>query len=475
MTSEDDLTHDEIKTIAILDIQLPAPVGGYEQWQGVADRLASRIPHAVEIISSDLRHFSSPSYDDLFESVAVRGYRRIVLIPIGTLPIDFSAIGSAVALAKALWPDLSIFVASELLIKDWACLISESIDVHLPCSSQQMLIVGSTQREISNSQYDLPLVCHELRQRHHDTEFEYAYLCSHLPNLSDSLERLVHLRDIPLLFLAWKMADDEYDQFQDCVRRILGTELPSAEACSGPLILTSQGRRQMEPCNMLHHPSLIHLLMDRYLHALSWRSIERYFEMKREEHSGPEGIAKFHTDLMSLDKRLDTMLPAEYRGRTDNVRPTSMGTASLKLDEKGEVAWDEIWTSFCDLAMAGGPPHRGKLLEAVSGAEARRDIDAYHSVAREIRRGIEMVTGLKTIESEALGWVGIQCDDEAMAVWLLRAIIVENVMVRREGTLLFVPAGPSFTVKREIKNVITSVAKSVHYWRAHLRLRFPDN
>ena len=148
-----------------------------------------------------------------------------------------------------------------------------------------------------------------------------------------------------------------------------------------------------------------------------------------------------------------------------------MGSASIDSDNFGVVAWDEIWTSFCDLAMAGGPPHRGRLLEAVTSEQAQQSIVAYESVVQEIRRGIEMVTGLSTMQASTLGWVGVQCDDEAMAVWLMRAIIVENVMVRREGSMLFLPAGPDFRVRKEIKNVITSVAKTVHYWRAHLRTR----
>ena len=50
----------------------------------------------------------------------------------------------------------------------------------------------------------------------------------------------------------------------------------------------------------------------------------------------------------------------------------------------------------------------------------------------------------------------------------MRAIIVENVMVRRQGYILFLPAGPQFTLQREIKNVVTVIAKTVHYWSAHL-------
>ena len=61
----------------------------------------------------------------------------------------------------------------------------------------------------------------------------------------------------------------------------------------------------------------------------------------------------------------------------------------------------------------------------------------------------------------------LECESEEMALWLLRAIIVENVMVRREDTMLWFPAGPNFRLEREIKNVITVVAKTNHYWQEH--------
>ena len=54
-----------------------------------------------------------------------------------------------------------------------------------------------------------------------------------------------------------------------------------------------------------------------------------------------------------------------------------------------------------------------------------------------------------------------------MAIWMLRAIIVENVSVRREGHTLFFPAGPDFRLEGEIKNVVTVVAKTNHYWIEH--------
>jgi sirohydrochlorin cobaltochelatase len=51
----------------------------------------------------------------------------------------------------------------------------------------------------------------------------------------------------------------------------------------------------------------------------------------------------------------------------------------------------------------------------------------------------------------------------------MRAIVVENVLARREGAILFLPASPRFTLCEEIKNVVTAVAKTYHYWREHAR------
>ncbi len=51
--------------------------------------------------------------------------------------------------------------------------------------------------------------------------------------------------------------------------------------------------------------------------------------------------------------------------------------------------------------------------------------------------------------------------------WLLHAITVENVAVRREGNVLFLPAGPAFVLDKEIKNMVTVVAKTHHYWTEH--------
>jgi hypothetical protein len=168
----------------------------------------------------------------------------------------------------------------------------------------------------------------------------------------------------------------------------------------------------------------------------------------------------------AICETLPDFLPPRYRnGKVVSAAP--MGAASLCYTDDGQVAWNEIWTDFCDLALAGGPPHRGTLLEPVAPDQAKASQEAYERVVAEIERGFQLVTGLPTVRSESLGWVGLQCDDEEMALWMLRAIVVENVCVRREGNVLYLPAGPDFSLENEIRNVITVVAKTHHYWTEH--------
>jgi sirohydrochlorin cobaltochelatase len=174
------------------------------------------------------------------------------------------------------------------------------------------------------------------------------------------------------------------------------------------------------------------------------------------------------TALDTLDHRLKTLLPEEYRDSYESVEPKPMRSAGLKYDDAGRVAWDEIWGSFCDLAMAGGPPHKGALLEAGSETEINAHFARYDDVAEEICRGIRMATGLRAYVAPAPGWVCVTCHGDAMASWLVRAIVMENVAARRRGAILELPAAPHFRLEKEIKNVITVVAKTSHYWLGHM-------
>jgi sirohydrochlorin cobaltochelatase len=222
------------------------------------------------------------------------------------------------------------------------------------------------------------------------------------------------------------------------------------------------------------HPALVGALVRRHLEALQditllspeaagvtpWVSPALLSALRDAHGHGPE-----------IGGRIDAILPPRYRDPGLVVSSAPMGAAPLLRDADGRVAWDAMWQGFCELALAGGPPHRGTLLEALTSAEALADPARYAEVQRELARGIQMITGLPVVVDGAPGWIGVRCVDEEMAIWLMRAIVVENVMVRREGSVLFLPAGSRFTLEDEIKNVVTAVAKTHHYWTEHVAAR----
>jgi hypothetical protein len=173
--------------------------------------------------------------------------------------------------------------------------------------------------------------------------------------------------------------------------------------------------------------------------------------------------------LDELESRIRTLLPEQYQDRYEAVKPVSMGSAGLQFDSDGKVAWDEMWGSFCDLAMAGGPPHKGMLLEPAPPEAIAATPERYEEVTAEICRGIEMVAYVRASPSATMpGWIAVDCENETMAAWLTRAIVMENVSAFHRGGVLYLPAGPAYRIEKEIKNVITAIAKTSHYWLDHV-------
>ena len=123
-----------------------------------------------------------------------------------------------------------------------------------------------------------------------------------------------------------------------------------------------------------------------------------------------------------------------------------------------------------DLAMAGGPPHKGTLLEPGSLGEILDLPEHYGTVTAEICRGIDLVTGLGAEPSVYPGWISVDCTSTGQAGWLARAIVMENVSAGLEGMKLYLPAGPGYRLEKEIKNVVTVTAKTCHYWFGHTSL-----
>lgn len=152
-------------------------------------------------------------------------------------------------------------------------------------------------------------------------------------------------------------------------------------------------------------------------------------------------------------------------GSVEYHRRAPMASAPMRYRLDGKADWGVMWSDFCVLAQEGGPPHRGTMLYA----QENPDIYSpdYHFAALEIIRGINEVSGLQASLHKP-GWVAVQSLSASMARWMCEAIIEENVEARYEGTLVFVPVGDNYTLKEEIKNVITVVAKTSHYWEQHV-------
>ena len=142
-----------------------------------------------------------------------------------------------------------------------------------------------------------------------------------------------------------------------------------------------------------------------------------------------------------------------------------MAAAPMKYRADGSVDWGNMWDSFCALAQEGGPPHRATILQAPEDADPLSP--SYRFAVAELSRGIAWVSGLPS-DPAAPGWLTVECPATEMAAWLAGAIEAEHVQARAEGNTLFVPVGEWTDVTAEIKNVITAVAKTTHYWAEHL-------
>lgn len=175
-----------------------------------------------------------------------------------------------------------------------------------------------------------------------------------------------------------------------------------------------------------------------------------------------------------IDRRFSPVVPLLPSPAVAGTPAGAMGKAPFVYDTTGRPHWSGMWESFCELALFGGPPHRGperplRVGDRGPGGPARKAkrVGEFDAVV-EIRRGIEETTGLATAPAQP-GWLGVACESPRMAAWLCAVIILENVDARAEGKTLLIPASDDYRLEDEVKSVITVVAKTHHYWLAHAR------
>jgi sirohydrochlorin cobaltochelatase len=171
------------------------------------------------------------------------------------------------------------------------------------------------------------------------------------------------------------------------------------------------------------------------------------------------------------DAQLAAALRAVPADRREVFEPESiapgapMSAAPFVWRSDGRPDWGAMWSSFCELALFGGPPHRGPESALAGGSPGDAASDTSGAV-EEIRRGIWETTGLYS-EPAAPGWLAVTCESPRMAAWLCATIILENVEARCDEERLLVPADSSFALEDQVKSVVTVVTKTHHYWSAH--------
>jgi len=192
----------------------------------------------------------------------------------------------------------------------------------------------------------------------------------------------------------------------------------------------------------------------------------------RQLSDGERGVARLMSGdeaaLVTLASSISSQLAlwTEQSIEAGAPSPAPMSAAPLVYTAEGRPDWGIMWTSFCALALHGGPPHRGPQDPVLASALIEAEHPGFDAVA-EIQLGIFETTGLRPERVDG-GWLSITCASRRMAAWMCAAIILENVDARSDGWALFVPAHPSFELTDQVKSVITVIAKVHHYWQVHL-------
>ena len=393
------------------------------------------------------------------------GAVRLVIIPLFLSPHEYqsNAIAEAVTFASRRWPFLQFHLSPPIAWESWVQMV-DNLDLTGLENLSGLALILTIQNDVPEVNSDLAKLARLVYEANDVSWVELAFVGENgRPVLTDKIAELKALGAESILVLPWVLfAGTAVSEINKIVEGTSETAfLPHLAAQSALLDL------------LIAQYELA--LADRSLLPISWEEIERQMtaELNTHDKSKFGEPAPDEDDYLALTAKINAILPPRYQDNLDGVSSAPMDAADLVFADDGQVAWDEIFgfddpdSPFCELALAGGPSHRGELLAAVTAESCAQEIGKYRAVVSEIERGIQMVTGLPTLKSETRGWVGVQCANDAMAIWLVRAIIVENVMVRREGDVLYLPAGAEFTLKNEIKSIVTVVTKTCHYWQEH--------
>lgn len=449
-----------------LTVLVPGEPAPPRSLRGLAARLAARLGHDVEPWLPE-----QPAQPPA--AVARRiagGTARLVVLPVavGSAGRLDRGVDAMVASAVTRWPGLWVHRGTVPGQDDVARILGDRAREGAGTLSLGRADVQSVAVVIVDPggasparNAELAGLCRLVYEAHRFAEVAYAFLEVTAPGVGEMVTRWARLGARAVVVVPHVL-------FGGVTHRRIAREAREASAAAG--VVAAVGRP------LAAHPLLVGALVRRHVEALRAGSLTAPDRGALTPYVRPhllQALRHAHASgaLSELDGRVSAMLPPRYQSAETPVSAAPMGAAPLQFGPDGQVPWDRIWQGFCELALAGGPPHRGTLLEAPPREEVLAEPERYHEVQRELARGIRLITRLEVVLDGPPGWIGVVCGSEAMAIWLLRAIVVENVLARREGRILFLPAGPRFTLAGEVKNVITTLAKSHHYWTEHVAVQ----
>jgi sirohydrochlorin cobaltochelatase len=418
--------------------------------------------------------FADPPISAGIEACVATGARRVVALPLFLGPAGHQKndVPALLNWARAQWPAVRFDYGTPLgaqypIVAALARRAAETLAREAGTATNSetaLLVVGRGSRD-PDSNSEVQKIARLLWEGRDYGWVEAAFFSLTYPDVTQGIERCARLGArrvvvLPYLLFTGRIADRIGEQ-----ARAAQAHYPNVEILVGAHLGDDDGvheavtQRYQE---VLAGSASMTCDLCKYRRRMTGFEDEHGLPQLSDHHHGMRGV---HSHRGGFSHRHGSV-PLFQDGRAASAAP--MPAAPLQYDAEGRVAWDQVWTGFCELAIAGGPPHRGTLLEPVPPGEAAADRAGYERVLDELERGLWMVTGLPLVRSATPGWIGLECASEEMALWMLQVIVVENISVRREGRTLFLPAGPAFRLEHEIKNVITAVAKTYHYWQEHL-------
>ena len=183
----------------------------------------------------------------------------------------------------------------------------------------------------------------------------------------------------------------------------------------------------------------------------------------------PVLLATIDEDRLPLS---EFVFPPNLVSHGEIARPKTasapMSSADFVYRDDGAPDWGAMWSGFCELALFGGPPHRGEDSALTAGTVGLADATCPLSTpsAKYVAASTRRPVWNRTTAGD--GWLAVRCESRKMAAWLCASIILENVDARCDDKTLFVPAREDYALKNEVKSVITVVAKTHHYWLEHV-------